>query len=264
MGLLNFEMMLPGFALVLARMAGLMLSMPMLSSSQIPMPVKAWLTVALAALAWPAASGALPESLTLGQAAAGLIGEFVLGEIIGLGTGVVFFAAQFAGHVVSHQSGLVLGEVFNPVFDSESAVLDQLWFFTALMFFLALRGHMAIVQAVLGSFEQVPPMGVVMDGITVEFFRGMLTTIFETALRLAGPTILALLLTLLAMGALARTMPQLNILSVGFSIKTALALFVVAITMMHSGGVMIGAIEGGLDAVGAAFETMSQQVLHGV
>jgi len=264
MELAALEMLLPGFALVLARIAGLMLSMPLLSSSQIPWPVKMWLTVTIALMAWPTAVTTLPDSLTLGQTVAGMAMELVIGEIIGLGAGVVFFAAQFAGHLISHQTGLVLGEVVNPVFDSESTVFDQLWFFTAMMFFLALRGHLAVVQIVLGSFEQIPPIRMIAEGPTAEFCVAMLTTIFETAMRLAGPTILALLLALLALGMLSKTMPQLNVLNVGFSLKTALAFFVAAITLFHARDVMGDAVMVGLDSVGRVFEDVSNQVMNAV
>src|SRR5262245_7515264 len=161
-------MLLPGFALVLVRMAGLMLAAPLFSSSQVPLNVKVWLTVTLALVAYPAARPALPASMSLGQAAAGFAGELVVGEILGIGIGLVFFSAQMAGSLISHQSGLTLGETFNPVFDSETTVLDQILFFTALMFFFALRGHLAVVQLVLGSFEKVPPMTMFTDDATGE------------------------------------------------------------------------------------------------
>ncbi len=256
-------MLLPAFAVVLARIAGLMLSVPMFSSTQIPRLVKVWLAVSLAMLTFPVVLPQLPATLTLGQAAAGLVGEFIVGEIIGMGAGLIFFCAQFAGKMISHQTGMALGAVFNPVFNAQSTVLDQVWFFTALMFFLALGGHLAMVQVVLGSFEKVPPLSVWADGATAEFFAAVLRSIFETAIRLAGPAILALTLSLLALGVLMKTMPQFNILSVGFSIKIAIGLFIMAITIGASEGVMIGAFHEGLDRIGFWFESVSETIVHG-
>ena len=65
--LLRFEMLLPAFALVLARVAGLVLAVPMLSSSQIPVIVKVWLVVTLSLMTFPAVAEYLPASLTPGQ-----------------------------------------------------------------------------------------------------------------------------------------------------------------------------------------------------
>lgn len=256
-------MMLPAFAIVLARMAGLVLAVPIFSSSQIPRLVKAWLVISLALISFPVVAPLLPPTLSLGHAAVGMLGEFVIGEVIGLGTGLIFFSAQFAGKMISHQTGMALGAVFNPVFNSQSTVLDQVWFFTAMLFFLALNGHLAVVQIILGSYEKVPPLSIWADGATAEFFGALLDSIFETALRLAGPVLLTLTLTLLALGVLMKTMPQFNILSVGFSIKIGVGLFVMAVSIRVSDGVMSEALAEGLDRVGWWLDQMADGLTHG-
>lgn len=261
--LLRFEMLLPAFALVLARVAGLVLAVPMLSSRQIPRLVKVWLVVTLSLMAFPVVSPHLPRSLTLGQAAAGMIGEFIIGEILGLGAGMVFFAAQLAGKMVSHQSGMALGTVFNPVFESQSTVLDQIWFFTTLLLFLALRGHIAVVTVLIDSFRTVPPLMAEFDGALADFLVAILRNMFELGIRLAGPAILALLLTSLIMGFLTKTMPQLNILSVGFSLKIATALFVMGLTLPFSQDLIATGLFDSLDYVGLLFEHTSETLIHG-
>ncbi len=66
--MLRYEMLLPAFAVVLARITGLMLSVPMFSSTQIPRLVKVWLAVSLALLTFPVVLPQLPATLSLGQA----------------------------------------------------------------------------------------------------------------------------------------------------------------------------------------------------
>ncbi len=261
--LLRFEMLLPAFVLVLARVAGLVLAVPMLSSRQIPRVVKVWLVVTLSLMAFPAVATHLPTSLTLGQAATGMVGEFIIGEILGLGVGLAFFAAQIAGKMVSHQSGLALGTVFNPVFNSQSTILDQFWFFTALMIFLGLRGHVAAATVLMGSFKTVPPLTAVFDFSLLDYGVDVMQTMFELAIRIAGPAIAALFLTSLVMGFLTKTMPQLNILSVGFSFKIATALAISAVSISLSQGALGDALFDGLDKAGLMFEQMSETVMHG-
>jgi len=260
--LLEYQLLLPAFALVLARVAGLVLAVPMLASSQIPPIVKAWLAVTLALMTFPAVFDTLPTSLTLGQAAAGMAGEFIFGEILGLGAGIAFFAAQVAGKIVSHQSGMALGVVFNPLFDDESTALDQVWFFGTLMIFLALRGHLAVAQVLLDSFRHVPPLYVVLDGDLADFFIGALRGVFDMAVRLSGPAVLALLLTSLIMGFLTKTMPQLNILSVGFAVKIATALFFAGLTLAYSDEMVGDAIFDWLGELGFVIESMSRRVTY--
>lgn len=256
-------MLLPDFGLVLARVGGLVFAVPMFSSRQIPRAAKIWLTVTIALMAFPVVTPYLPKSLSLGQAAAGMAGEFIIGEIIGMGAGLIFYAAQVAGKVVSHQSGMALGTVFNPVFDAESTVLDQIWFFTALMIFLALRGHIAIVSVLLNSFKGVPPLMASFDGGVADFLISILRHMFELGLRLGGPVVLALLLSSLVMGFLTRTMPQMNILSIGFNIKVAAALLVMALTISFSLGAMSDALAESMDRLGLFFEYLAKRVING-
>jgi flagellar biosynthetic protein FliR len=256
-------MMLPAFCLVLARVAGLVMAVPLLTSRQVPLKIKAWLIVTFALMTFPVVAPLLPHSMTLGQAVAGMVGEFIIGEVLGLGAGLVFLAAQLAGKIVSHQSGMALSRSFNPVLNASSTVLDQVWFFGVLMFFLAMRGHLAVVEALLHSFEQVPPMMMLVDGALAEFVIGILQSTFDLALRMSGPVILALLLTSLIMGFLGKTMPQLNILSVGFAFKILTGLFFMAITIPFSEGMIADGVMEGLDQLGMLFEHLSESVIHG-
>lgn len=262
-GLLRFELLLPVFALVLARIAGLALAVPVFAGSLIPRNILALLIAALSLMIFPAVLPLLPTSLTLGQALAGLVGEFLIGELLGLGVGLIFFAAQFAGHIVSHQAGLSLGTVFNPMFDEETNILDQLWFFSVMVLFFAFRGHIAVVEVLLASFKSIPPLTILADPVIGDFAVNMLNGIFNIATRLAGPTVLALLLTSLILGFLTRTMPQMNILTVGFAFKIGVALLMVAITMGSSDGLVGDALFDGLDQVGELFEQLSRRVTHG-
>lgn len=261
MELLRFELLLPNFALVLARIAGMALAIPIFASSQIPRAYIAGLVIILSLMIFPAVAPLLPGELSLGQALTGMVGEFVLGEILGLAVGAVFFAAQIAGQVVSHQAGLSLGQVYNPLFDEETTVVDQIWFFSVMVLFFALRGHLAAVEAVLGSFRQVPPMMLVGGAALGDFVMAVTRSIFEAALRLAGPAVLALLLTSLIMGFLTKTMPQLNIFSVGFSLKICTGLLMVAVTLAHADGVVARELYDRFDDLGALMQQLSRQVI---
>lgn len=262
MELLRFELLLPSFALVLARVAGLVLAVPMFSSTQIPRGIMAGFVIVISLMVFPVVAPLLPGSLTIGQAAAGMVTEFIIGEALGMAAGGVFFAAQIAGQLVSHQSGLSLGQVFNPMFDEQSTVIDQLWFFATMVLFFMFRGHLAVTQALLESFRQVPPLMLHADGALGEFAMSVCATMFQMALRLAGPTVLALLLTSLIMGFLTKTMPQLNIFSVGFSLKIVVAFLAVAVTIAHSGGIIASGIEDSLDDLGELMQAMSTKVIH--
>lgn len=261
--LLRVEFALPAFALVLARVAGLTLGAPIFASSQIPGLIKVLVVVALSLVAFPIVHATLPAALTLPQALVGMVGEFILGELMGLSAGAALFAAQMAGKIVSYQSGFTLGQVVNPLFDEEFSVIDQLYFFAAFMVFLAVGGHLILVSVLLDSFRLVPPMAWVSDVSLAEFLRGLLENCFDVALRLAGPVMLALLLASIVMGFLAKTMPQMNVLSVGFAAKIAVALVVAAISLGASEGLLVRSIGDGFADLRGLLDHVSGVIAHG-
>lgn len=252
--LLQYQLLLPSFGLVLARVSGLVLGAPMFSSQQFPARAKVLLIAAISLMAFPAVRPTLPEDVTFAMAIPGMVGEFVIGHLLGFAAATVFFAAQIGGKLISHQSGMALGTVFNPVFNEESTVLDQIWFFTAMAIFLAVRGHVAVVMVLLNSFEHVPPMLATFDGSMGDLAIAIMRDMFELGMRLSGPAVMTLFLTSLLMGFLTKTMPQLNILSVGFSLKIAAALFAAAITIGFTADVFTEAAADSLDQIGLYFQ----------
>lgn len=262
--LLRIQMLLPAFGLVLARVGGLVLAVPMFSSRQLPAAVKVWLVATISLMAFPVVFPHLPTELTAAQAVTGMVGELCIGFLLGFAASVVFYGAQIGGKIVSHQSGMALGSVFNPIFEDESTALDQVWFFTALAIFLLVRGHVAVVMVLLSSFRHVPPLLADFDGGAGELMLVMIRDMFELALRLAGPAVLTLLLTSLLMGFLTKTMPQLNVLSVGFSVKIAAAMFVAAVTIGFAEDMLTETIERSLNEAGVFFEQSAAVILRGV
>jgi flagellar biosynthetic protein FliR len=119
------------------------------------------------------------------------------------------------------------------------------------------------------SFAAIPPMspflmagGAGSDGL-LDFAIEVMREMFDLSLRLAGPAIAALLITSLIMGFITKTMPQLNILSVGFSFKIATALLIVAVTIAHSGDVLAAAVMDGMDYVRSWLAAAAEDLKHG-
>jgi flagellar biosynthetic protein FliR len=208
-----------------------MLALPFLAGIEMPLLVRALLVFALSAMVVPGVAPLLGSPPTLAAALLGLGAEVVVGELLALAAAVVMHGSMMAGQVVAQQSGLTLGTVYNPLFDAETSPLEQLLFLAAGAVFIGLRGDQAVMRAVLDSFRTVPPLSVAVDGLSVDFVVGVVTATTELALRIAAPALLALTFSSIALGFLGRSMPQLNILSVGFAIKVVIGLAVMAITL---------------------------------
>lgn len=227
----DITLILPAFALVLARVSGLMILAPVLGSNVLPVRLRAAVALAMSMLIFPIVLPTIGAELTLASAVFGMVGELMIGIVLGLGLNLLFIAMEMAGHMIAQQAGLAIAEVFDPILQSNVSPLGQIYFMSALFVFLFAGGLRAMVQGLLDSFGSLPLMTFRVDTSVVEVMVDLLMSSLVLSLRLAGPAVTALLLTSVAMGLISRTMPQLNILAVGFSIRIVVSLVIVAATL---------------------------------
>lgn len=213
------------FTLVLARIGALVMLAPIFGSQALPRRVKALLAVALSLLVTPAfISTSLPpveNTLEYGRL---LVNEAVVGLLLGLGTNILFSGVQVAGQVVSQLSGLSLAEVFNPGFDEDVSVFSQLFYFLALAVFVAVGGHRIVMEALLDTFTAAPPGHISLGSNFVDVLVGVLTQSFVLGIRAAAPLMVALLMSNLVLGLISRTLPQINVIAVGFGLNALLTM----------------------------------------
>jgi len=243
--------LLPAFVLVLARVAGLMLASPLFSGEAIPSRIKAMLACAISLAVFPMLSDHVQVPVTFGMASVGLLGELAIGLLIGLSVSLMFMGVQIAIQLASQQAGMALGEVFNPMLETSVPIVAELYYWVSLMIFLAINGHHALIRTLLDSFETIPPLGFRVTESIVALLTDLLTVSFALAIRVGGPTILALLLSLMTLGFVSRTMPQMNILSVGFPLKVTIALIMMSLTIMSLEPVLLDALTVAMDGVRA-------------
>jgi flagellar biosynthetic protein FliR len=223
---LNF---IPIYVLVLFRIAGMMIWAPLLGSAQIPRRVKAMIAIVLAASITPTLSVnvAIPqEPWTLAVA---IGGEIAFGSAVGLILSLVFVATQWAGEIVGQQMGLNLGQTLNPQYGGGGTVVGDLYFFLSLLIFLAIGGHMALVKGVFDSFSALPLLGV----SSTKPLLDTITSVFQSAtvltLQLAAPMLVTMLLVDLVLGFVGKSVPQLNIMTAGVSVRALVGMIVLIV-----------------------------------
>jgi len=243
---------LPVYALVLFRLTGMMLVAPVYGSTVIPLRIRVALAMTVAAMVFPLVSRQAPADLSIGAAIAGGVGEVFIGLSIGLALMMLLSAAEVAGLFVGQQSGLALAEVFNPALEDQSSLVGQLYSIVFLLVFLLVGGHRATLSALLDTFGVIPLLRFTVDEPILLLLIELLTAAFVLGIRLAAPAVIALFLTETALGFLSRSMPQLNILTVGFSVRVLVALLVAGVTLAACGEPLVDAVYDGLDLVRSA------------
>jgi len=238
------------FTLVLSRVSGLMLTAPLLMSAEIPIQVRAFLTVAIAVLLTPAQLAAPVDYPTDLVAYAVLVGtELLLGMILGAGVMILLAGVQITGQLISQLSGMSLADVFNPGFDSEVPLIAHLMYLTTLSVFLLIDGHRYLMGALLGTFRTIPLGGGRLPDTMAETVALLLSESFSLGIRAAAPAMIALLLATVLLGLISRTIPQINVMVVGFGINSLITLGVVTISLGSMVFVFQEAFEPAIDAI---------------
>ncbi len=244
---------LPVYALVLFRISGLMLAAPIYGSTVIPVRIRVALSLTVTALIFPLVRGQAPPDMTLSMALVGGVGEMMIGVLIGLSLSILLMGAEVAGLMVGRQAGLALANVFDPTRNQQTSIVGQVYSIVLTWLFLLAGGHRAAMAALLDTFEVIPLLSFRFDETFVLLLVEMLAAAFILGIRLAGPVLIALFLLGTALAFLSRTMPQLNILTVGFTLRLLVALLVAALAISAGKDVMLDAIWDGVDLIRAAF-----------
>ena len=231
----NFEPLishLPVWLLVLFRLSGIFLFAPVFGSLFIPARVKVFLALGLSFCVYPmlltpgtAAAANLVPAIELGLSFWSLVGvvgaELGIGLVIGYGATLPLLGMQWGGRAIAQQMGLGLAEVLSPD-QEQSGILGQLFYLLALVVFLNLNGHHVLLRILVDSFSTIPLGGFRIDGHVIDLIVGLMTTMLHLAIRVAAPLVCLIFLETLATGFIARTVPQMNILSIGFSVRILL------------------------------------------
>lgn len=213
------------FTLVLTRVSGLVVTAPLFAILGLPRQVKAFLAVGMALVVTPVyINTPIPPVTDLGSYGHMLANEALIGLLLGLGLNILFSGIQVAGQVVSQMSGMSLADVFNPGFDESVPVFTQLFHFLTMAVFVGVGGHRILTEALLDTFAWQPPGHALLGDTYVEALIDIMSQSFVLGIRSAAPLIVALLLSTLVLGLVSRTVPQINVIVVGFGLNSFLTL----------------------------------------
>lgn len=212
-----------------ARVSGLMIFCPFLSSDAIPAPLKAALTVLVTAVLYPLHA---PLQLDLGSGNASwhwagvAASEVVVGLALGLAANFMMEAPQMAGQILGVQMGYSLATLFDPQTQADTPVLGELHRLAALLIFLQLNVHHWLLRAVARSFAYLPPGAAPASFTAVSGLLHAAGGIFLAGVQIAAPGLAATLVADVALGFLGKASPQLPVLFVGLAVKNLLGLTV--------------------------------------
>ncbi len=238
------------FLLALARVGALVASAPVLGAPSAPMRIRALLAVSVSAMValsfW---SVQVPEPATLLQLMTMVASEAAWGLALGMGVAILFAGLQATGQLLGEMSGMQLADAIDPNFNVSMPLFGQLLNLVALAVFVLLGGHRQVMAALLDSFVAMPPGH-------AAFSQGLSTVLidaagqsFELGVRAAAPVLTAVLLATLVLGLVNRTLPQMNVMAVGFSLNAVIAIAALAVSLGAAVWIFQDEVEPLLDAI---------------
>lgn len=220
------------YFLILMRVGPILFMMPVFQARNIPQPVKAGLTLLVSLVLLPI-TGIDPaffpsEPLGFGFL---LLSELMIGFLLGFSVRLVFAGLQLAGEIASFQMGFGMARVMDPQSGTQSTVVSEFYYLVGLLLFLAVDGHHWFFKALAQSFHLLSPGEFHLREGLLRLFLHLSGNMFMLAIKIAAPILAVLLMVKIAMGIIAKTIPQVNLLMTSFPITVGLGLVFLGLSL---------------------------------
>lgn len=228
----DFLAKFPAFLLIFVRVTSFFLMLPLFSYRTIPTSHKVGFAFFLSLMLF---FGMETPTLEVdGAYYLLIIKEAMVGLFIGFLAYMLFSAVQVAGGLIDFQMGFAIANVVDPQTGTQSPLTGQYLNIIALFFLLAVNGHHLLLDGVFYSYQFIPldqawvNFG---DEKIMEYAGKTLALMFAIAFQMSIPVVGAIFLVDVALGIVARTVPQLNIFVVGVPVKIVVGLIMLIIVM---------------------------------
>ncbi|MEZ5425406.1 MAG: flagellar biosynthetic protein FliR [Pyrinomonadaceae bacterium] len=216
------------FLIVLSRVGGLVTFAPFWShksvSPKIRLVLAAVLSFALTPLVLtkipPPPESIYPFSLVL-------VGELVIGLILGFTGKLIFTGFEFAAYFLGSQMGFSLAGTIDPSNQSQTTAFGIIGQMLALMVLLGMDGHHWFLAATVKSFSLTSPGSFALNGQVLDIFLRLSANALVVGVTLAAPAIIVLISIEFALEFFGRTAPQFQVFILGFPIKIAVGLWII-------------------------------------
>jgi flagellar biosynthesis protein FliR len=232
---LNYDEM-EKFFFVFIRVGAMFLYAPILGSASAPGKLKISLILVMSFLIFPLLEG-IPLPTPKGPFSFGLymLSEITIGLMVSYIARFIFISVQIAGTLVDFQMGFGVVNVIDPQTESQVSITAQFLNIISILLFLALDGHHFLINAVVQSFELINPNTFNFTGGTLQFILSLFSSAFVVAIKIAAPVIAGLFFVSVALGLVARTVPQMNVFIVGFPLQIGMGLIMFYFSMTYFG-----------------------------
>ncbi|MDT8337857.1 MAG: flagellar biosynthetic protein FliR [Sulfurimonas sp.] len=222
-----------GFILLFFRFGALFMAVPIFSHNSIPMTIKAALAFFFT-IVFYSSMPPLEIAITAPSIVVAILSELLFGLAIGVVLQIAFNAITFAGGQISFMMGFSMASAIDPQTGVSMPIISQFLSLVALMILFAIDMHHWMLLFIDSSLEKIPLGGFLMSENLFNYIITATSNMFMVGFMIAFPIIALSWLADVIFGMLMKTMPQFNLLVIGFPIKIMVSFVVLIATLSAS------------------------------
>lgn len=158
------------------------------------------------------------------------IKEILLGLILGVLSGMMFWTIQCAGFFIDNQRGAGMAQDVDPLSGEQSSPTGNFLFQSSVFVFFSTGAFFSFIGIIYASYELWPvwegiPLSVFSNPAIPLYFASKVGRLALEMMLLSGPIVVACLLTDVSLGLINRFASQLNVYVLAMPIKSGLSSF---------------------------------------
>jgi len=226
------------FILVFFRVASILWLLPLLSSKAVSVLFKAGLSLVISFLLYDLVSlnytfGSDPYYMFLL-----IIKEVFIGLTISFFVRILFSIVYATGEISAFQTGFGFARFMDPLSMTQVSVLEQFLNILTVIVFFAIDAHHILIKGIFLSFKELPVGAIVLNNSLLYHIGNLTGKIFSIGMRIGAPLIITLFIVDLALGLLARMIPQINVFVEAMPMK----ILITTVVLSFSLGIMTTSI----------------------
>ena len=216
--------LIEAFGLYLVRTSALILAAPLLGSGTGFSSYKIALIIGVAVAVFLSTGEPLAQEAGSIELAMMCMHELMIGLFLAFVLQSVLMVVRVAGELIGTEMAFNMASIVDPSTGVQSPLVTQVYEIFFFLSLLAVNGHHWLLRALGSSFERAPIGGIGIGEGLVPMMLNLFTRMFSAGITLAAPVLVLLLMVSVLIGFLARVVPQINVLEVGFNIRVAVGL----------------------------------------
>lgn len=217
----------------LVRVLAFFAVVPLFSNTAAPVRIRLVTAIAVTIGLLPIIPAPAPIEINSGAGLWMIAREMSVGLAMGFAMRIVFAAFVMAGEQIGFQMGIGFATFYSPLNSAQTPILAEYLSLFATLVFLSIDGHIMLLATLAQSFQAIP---ISTQPLPAESWSALVlfgSKIFSAGLLFALPITVALLITNLALGVLAKVSPQFNLFAVGFPITVTVGFLMLSASLPY-------------------------------